>query len=141
MAALNQMELNSQRFMLAAAGIDTEGPVGMVKLQGAVLVYARTLDTWFEDDDPGLARTMAALDRELRRGGQFITGLNDICRMAAPFTALVPPRRGGRPPHARTPARPADGRPRYRGRWGLRAGLIRACQSRASLIRELNRHA
>lgn len=88
MAALNQMELNSQRFMLAAAGIDTDGPVGMVKLQGAVLVYARTLDTWFEDDDPGLARTMAALDRDLRRGGQFITGLNDICRMAAPFTAL-----------------------------------------------------
>ncbi len=74
--------------MLAAAGIDTDGPVGMVKLQGAVLIYARTLDTWFEDDDPGLARTMAALDSDLRRGGQFITGLNDICRMAAPFTAL-----------------------------------------------------
>ena len=88
MAALNQMQLNSQRFMLAAAGIDTDGPVGMVKLQGAVLIYARMLDTWFEDDDPGLARTMATLDSDLRRGGQFITGLNDICRMAAPFAAL-----------------------------------------------------
>ncbi len=61
--------VNSQRFMLAAAGIDTEGPArhGQAAGRGARL-WRRTLDTWFEDDDPGLARTMAALDRELRRG-------------------------------------------------------------------------
>ena len=36
LAALNKVSLNSQRFMLAAAGIDTEGPLGALKLQGAV---------------------------------------------------------------------------------------------------------
>ncbi|MCP8937030.1 TetR/AcrR family transcriptional regulator [Alsobacter sp. SYSU M60028] len=88
LAALNQMQLNSQRFMLAAAGIDTEGPVGAVKLQGAVLVWGRTLRTWLDDDDPGLARTMASLDRDLRRGGEFVRGLTDLTRMASPFCAL-----------------------------------------------------
>ena len=51
--------------MLAAAGISTEGPLGLLKLQGAVIVLANTMETWLEDDDPTLARTMARLDREL----------------------------------------------------------------------------
>ncbi len=56
------------RFMLAAAGISTEGPLGGLKVQGAVVVFSNTMQTWLEDDDPALARTMARLDRELRRG-------------------------------------------------------------------------
>lgn len=88
LAALNQMALNSMRFMLAAAGVDTSGPMGMVKVQGAVLIWGRAMDSWFRDDDPGLARTMATLDRELRRGGQFVSGLNDLCRLTAPFRAF-----------------------------------------------------
>ncbi len=35
LAALNQVALNSQRFMLASAGISTEGPLGRLKLQGS----------------------------------------------------------------------------------------------------------
>jgi len=66
--ALNQSALNTERYMLAAAGIPTEDDLGFVKLQGSVLVFTNTLDTWFEDDDPTLARTMARLDRELKRG-------------------------------------------------------------------------
>jgi hypothetical protein len=54
LAALNQVGLNSMRFMLAAAGISTEGPLGGLKLQGAVLVFANTMETWLEDDDPTL---------------------------------------------------------------------------------------
>lgn len=88
MAALNQLAVNSHRFMLAAAGIDTEGPLGALKVQGSVLMWGRVLDTWFRDEDPGLARTMALLDRELTRGGRIVSGLNDVCRMAAPFRAL-----------------------------------------------------
>ncbi|HZB63458.1 MAG TPA: TetR/AcrR family transcriptional regulator, partial [Microvirga sp.] len=72
LAALNQVSLNSMRFMLAAAGINTEGPLGGLKLQGAVLVYSNTMRTWFEDDDPTLARTMARLDRELRRSERIL---------------------------------------------------------------------
>jgi hypothetical protein len=88
LAALNQLALNSHRYMLEASGVNTEGPLGMVKVQGAALVFARVVDTWFDDDDPGLSRTMAALDRELKRGGQFIMALNDVCRLTAPFRAL-----------------------------------------------------
>jgi AcrR family transcriptional regulator len=89
LAALNQVAVNSQRFMLAAADVDTSGPLGAVKVQGAVLVFARVLDTWFRDDDPGLAATMAALDRELRRGGRILEGLSDLYRLTTPFRALM----------------------------------------------------
>ena len=85
---MNQAALNSQRFMLAAAGISTEGPLGLVKLQGAALILANTLETWFEDDDPTLAKTMARLDRELRRGEGFIERAEDFRRLTAPLRAL-----------------------------------------------------
>lgn len=89
MAALNQLALNSHRYMLAAAGIGTEGPAGALKLQGVVLMWSRVLDTWFRDEDPGMARTMAKLDKELARGGRMVSGLNDLCRLASPFRALL----------------------------------------------------
>ncbi|WP_146140137.1 TetR/AcrR family transcriptional regulator [Alsobacter soli] len=88
LAAMNQLLSNSMRFMLAAAGIDTSDALGPVKVQGAVLVWARVLDTWLDDDDPGLARTMATLDRELARGGRFMRALDDVCRLTAPFRAF-----------------------------------------------------
>jgi AcrR family transcriptional regulator len=88
LAALNRLALNSQRFMLAAAGIATEGPLGLLKLQGAAIVFANTLETWFDDDDPTLAKTMARLDRELRRGERVIERAEDFRRLTAPLRAL-----------------------------------------------------
>ena len=89
LAALNQAALNSMRFMLATAGVDTEGPMGALKLQGAVLVYAKVMDVWFRDEDPGLSRTMAALDEELKRGGMVIKRLEDLERMTAPLSGAL----------------------------------------------------
>ena len=88
LVALNRVALNSQRFMLAAAGISTEGDLGALKLQGAALVLGRTLETWLDDDDPGLARTMARLDRELRRGERVLERADDFRRLTLPFRAL-----------------------------------------------------
>jgi AcrR family transcriptional regulator len=88
LAALNKVALNSQRFMLAAAGISTEGRLGALKLQGAVLVFGKTLRTWLHDDDPSLARTMARLDRELRRGEGILEQAEDLRRLTAPFRAF-----------------------------------------------------
>jgi AcrR family transcriptional regulator len=88
MLALNQSALNSMRFMLAAAGISTEGPLGGIKLQGAVIVFANTLETWLEDDDPTLAATMARLDRELRRGERVLERADDLRRLTLPFRAV-----------------------------------------------------
>ena len=109
LAALNQVSLNSQRFMLAAAGISTEGPLGTLKLQGAVLVYANTMRTWLDDDDPTLARTMARLDRELRRGERILEQAEDVRRLTAPLRAVGRALLEGRRPSRRHGRRPEDG--------------------------------
>lgn len=88
LAALHQVAVNSMRFMLAAAGIGSEGPLGGLKLQGAVLVYSNTMRTWLDDDDPALAKTMARLDRELRRGERVLEGAQDLRRLTSPLRAL-----------------------------------------------------
>lgn len=72
--------LASQRWMLEAAGIGTGGLNGGVKIAGLASVYASVFRTWLADDDPGLARTMAALDRRLRRGERSMQRMDDLCR-------------------------------------------------------------
>lgn len=86
--ALNSVALNSMRFMLEAAQIDHEGPAGTIKLQGLVLAWLRVLDVWFDDDDSN-DRTMAALDKELDRGGRLVARLEDLDRLAAPFKTFA----------------------------------------------------
>ncbi len=83
--ALNSVALNSMRFMMEAAGLDSEGPLGNVKLQGLVLAWSRVLETWFDDDDPALDRTMATLDEQLARGGRIVARLDDVWRLTAPL--------------------------------------------------------
>jgi len=69
--ALNSFAARSMSWMMTAAGISTAGPRGVVRAQGLTLLYARVVATWAEDDDPGLAKTMSMLDRELARGQQL----------------------------------------------------------------------
>ena len=83
--ALNGVALNSMRFMLEAAGLDSEGTMGNIKLQGLVLAWANVLDTWFNDDDPAMDRTMAALDEQLARGGRIVSRMEDVWRLAGPL--------------------------------------------------------
>jgi hypothetical protein len=112
LAALNQSALNTQRYMLAAAGISTEGPLGLLKLQGAVIVFSNTMETWLSDDDPTLARTMARLDRELRRGERVVEQAEDFRRLTAPLRALgqaILDSRRTRRTGARTRGRADDG--------------------------------
>ena len=70
--------LASQRWMLEAAGIGTDGLEGGARVAGLGTVYASVFRTWLDDDDPGLARTMAALDRRLRRGEQAMRRADDL---------------------------------------------------------------
>jgi AcrR family transcriptional regulator len=77
--AFNAMAARSQKWMLAAAGITASGPRGALRAQGLALLYGSVLRTWVRDDDPGLARTMAALDRALGRGQRFVGILDDLC--------------------------------------------------------------
>lgn len=66
----------SQAWMLQAAGIDAEGPAGALRTAGLASAYASVFRTWLEDDDPGLARTMAVLDRRLRSGESVMSGID-----------------------------------------------------------------
>jgi AcrR family transcriptional regulator len=88
-AALNREALNSMRFMLEAAGIDTEGPIGAIKLQGLVVAWMRVLNVWFRDEDPGQAATMAALDKELTRGEGLVGRFEDFHRLTSPLRSLA----------------------------------------------------
>jgi AcrR family transcriptional regulator len=88
LSALNRSALNSMRYMLAAAGVPTEGPLGFVKLQGAVLTLVSVMEAWFDDDDPAQAKTLARLDRELSRGERVLERADDVRRLTAPLRAL-----------------------------------------------------
>lgn len=82
---LNRLSLRSQQWMLAAAGIDSAGMAGRIRAQGLVLVMARTLRVWFEDNDEGLARTMAALDRDLASGERAMNMFEDFKKFVPSF--------------------------------------------------------
>jgi AcrR family transcriptional regulator len=65
--ALNRIAVTSMAWMLTAAGIPATG----------------AMRVWFDDDDPGLARTMAALDRRLREAERNFVRISRI-------TSLLP---------------------------------------------------
>lgn len=89
--------LVSQRWMLEAAGVGSEGVDGSLKVAGLATVYASVFRTWLADDDPGHARTMAALDRRLRRGERALGRAEALCAGLTRFVSAVMPRGfGGR---------------------------------------------
>src|SRR6266853_4209712 len=88
--ALNGLSVRSQQWMLTAADISASGPRGMVRAQGLALLFASVLRTWIDDQDRGLARPMAALDRALARGQRWSGLLDDLCRIPASVCRLRP---------------------------------------------------
>jgi AcrR family transcriptional regulator len=76
--ALNGIALRSQKWMLEAAGISASGPRGMLRAQGAALLFARVVGVWL-DEDEGVDRTMAALDRGLASAERWDGFLGDLC--------------------------------------------------------------
>ena len=98
----------SQAWMLAAAGIGTGGPEGALKTAGLASIYGPVLHSWLDDDDPGLAKTMAVLDRRLRRGERTLETLDgfkrSICHLGSVFKS------GGRS-RAEKAAAPASAAP------------------------------
>lgn len=81
--ALNGMAVQSQQWMLTAAGIKSNGPKGMIRAQGLALMYANVARTWLDDDEADPARTMAALDRGLSSGQRWSGFLDDLCAIPA----------------------------------------------------------
>jgi hypothetical protein len=87
--AMNQSLINSLRFTLASAGIASEGASGAIKLQGLALAWIRVIGVWLDDSQPDLSKTMAELDRELRRGERAVAAVEGLERIAAPFATAA----------------------------------------------------
>ena len=78
LAAWNRIAVKSQYWMMVAAGLAPKGPGGMIEAQGLVVVFARTFRVWLKDDDAGMARTMAELDRRLREAERMRRNLDGL---------------------------------------------------------------
>jgi AcrR family transcriptional regulator len=89
LAAWNRVVVTSMQWMLAAAGIGGDGPMGALRSQGLALAWSRILRVWLEDDDEGLARTMTEIDRQLRSGERWMRRADDVWRLTGPLRHLA----------------------------------------------------
>jgi AcrR family transcriptional regulator len=87
--ALNGVALNSWRYMLAAAGIDTEGRMGAMRVQGAALIFASSVDTWLQDESSTHDKTMAVLDSKLKKGETTMALMADAERFFSPICGMM----------------------------------------------------
>lgn len=78
--ALNRIVAGSMAWMLTASGIPATGGAGALRAQGLALVWTRVMRTWLDDDDTGLARTMAELDRQLRQAERSVMRIDRVGR-------------------------------------------------------------
>lgn len=110
--------MQSQDWVMSAAGIEDTGLRGAMKTTGLALVYVRTLKVWANDDDAGLARTMAQLDRSLRDGADWIKRLETPMTLATALSSLArgfmkarrgpPSHESGQPGSATPPPSPPE---------------------------------
>ncbi len=61
--------LTSMRWLAEAGGVRTSGLLGIVRVKSIAAIYLATLRTWLQDDGDDNSKTMAFLDRALRRAG------------------------------------------------------------------------
>ena len=66
----------SMAWMLEAAGLSSSGRFGAFRVKGLALVYGEAFRAWLGDDSEDMAKTMAALDRALRRAERVV----NLCR-------------------------------------------------------------
>ncbi|MCQ8241720.1 TetR family transcriptional regulator [Rhizosaccharibacter radicis] len=66
-AMLGAATHGSMRWMAQAAGIETDGLGGALRVQGVLGVWLQTMRAWERDDSSDLSGTMAALDKALDR--------------------------------------------------------------------------
>lgn len=59
----------SMRWMLEAAGFETGGIQGSLRVAGMGAIYARSFRQWLDDESPDYGPTMALLDKSLNQAG------------------------------------------------------------------------
>ena len=66
----------SMALMLEAAGLAAGGARGALRVKGLALIYLVALRVWLKDESADKARTMAALDKQLRRAEALVLRLS-----------------------------------------------------------------
>jgi AcrR family transcriptional regulator len=70
--------LASMRWMLEAAGIPANGPLGMLRAKGLLAVWVAVFRTWETDETADFSATMAALDKALTRAESLAETLEPL---------------------------------------------------------------
>lgn len=76
--------LRSMALILETAGLSAAGLGGLARVNGIAVVYLYVLKNFLTDDSPDLARTMAALDKALRRAEDVFALVSRRSRQPSP---------------------------------------------------------
>lgn len=94
LAQLVYPAINTQYWMLQAAGIPAEGTANFPRILSLMATHTQVFQVWLDDEDPAMAQTMAALDRRLRRAEQIGERLSSVCDIGNRVFAMFTMRRG-----------------------------------------------
>jgi hypothetical protein len=67
MGAAHQRHVRAARWALTLAGLEADGMSGAARAQGLAMIIGQTRAAWRQDDAGDFSKTMAALDKNLRR--------------------------------------------------------------------------
>lgn len=91
-----RLTLQTQNKIMQAAGLSAAGVPALIRQFGLARIYDQVFRVWLNDDDAGMARTMAALDKRLRQGEQTLRTIDDVakssermCEQATSFAARL----------------------------------------------------
>ncbi len=71
MASQHQRHVRCARWVLALAGLEADGMTGQARAQGLGVIIGQARAAWRGDDAGDFARTMASLDKNLRRAEEM----------------------------------------------------------------------
>ncbi|MEP3048294.1 MAG: TetR/AcrR family transcriptional regulator [Roseibium sp.] len=85
----NRIEVRSQKWMLIAADIELSGMKAEFVAQALVVAFSRVVETWLNEKDEGMPRTMAKLDKQLDKGTSLMKRLNRLDGIAKGIRSVV----------------------------------------------------
>lgn len=71
MAGAHQRHVRCARWVLALAGLEADGMTGQARAQGLGVIIGQARGAWRGDDAGDFAKTMASLDKNLRRAEEM----------------------------------------------------------------------
>jgi hypothetical protein len=71
MAAAHQRHVRCARWVLALSGLEADGMTGQARAQGLGVIIGQARMAWRGDDAGDFAKTMASLDKNLRRAEEM----------------------------------------------------------------------